>query len=115
MNVIPLQLASDAAQRCKREDAKHTLGSPIDRPRESASLPREVELEVQIQQMLERLACDFANSGLADVGEYGVEQLAKERGSDASGAVCGSSAEVKSCAKIASDVATHIQGSGILL
>ena len=56
--------------------------------RESTGLPREMELEVEVEQMFERLACDGADRALTDVCEYRVQQLAKQGRAYTCCAVC---------------------------
>jgi hypothetical protein len=60
-----------------------SLGSAIDGACQSARLPGQVKLEVHVEQMLKRLPGDFPDRALPDVGEHGVEELAKERRADA--------------------------------
>ena len=55
------------------------LGSTVDSTRKSASLPREMEVEVEIEQMLKRLARDRPHRVLADVRKHRVQQLAEQR------------------------------------
>jgi len=56
----------------KRRDP---LGSPIDSPRQPTRLPRQMELEIHSQQMLERFPRDLPNRALSDGGEDGVSEL----------------------------------------
>jgi hypothetical protein len=37
-----------------------------------------METKVKVQQMFERLSCDFPYNSLANIREYGVEELAKD-------------------------------------
>ena len=55
------------------------LGSAVYGARKSASLPREMELEVEIEQVFKRVARDRANRALADICEHRVQQLAEQR------------------------------------
>ena len=48
----------------------NALGSTVYSTRESASLSGEMELEVEIEQMLERLARNRADRTLADVRKH---------------------------------------------
>jgi hypothetical protein len=47
-----------------------------------------MEFEVEVEQMFERLARDGAHPPLANVGEHGIQQLAKQRCTYASTAIC---------------------------
>jgi hypothetical protein len=47
-----------------------------------------VELEVEVEQMSERLARDGAHRALANVGEHGVQELAEQRCTYASTTIC---------------------------
>ena len=49
------------------------LGSTVDSTRESTSLPRKMEFEVEIKQMLKCLARDSADRALTDVREHCVQ------------------------------------------
>ena len=62
--------------------AHDALGSPVDCSGETPSLPRQVELEVEVQEVLKCLSCNLADSTLADIGKYRVQKLPKERGTD---------------------------------
>ena len=47
-----------------------------------------MELEVEVEQMSERLARDGAHRALTNVGEHGIQQLSKQRCTYASTAIC---------------------------
>ena len=53
------------------------LSSTVYSARKSAGLSRKMELEVEIEEMLKRLARDGAHSALADIREHRVQQLAE--------------------------------------
>jgi hypothetical protein len=57
--------------RCT-EEGKELLCSTIDRTRQTASLSRQVETNVQIEEMGEDVASDSAYSILRNVGKDGV-------------------------------------------
>lgn len=59
-----------------------SLGAAVDGTREAARLPREMELEVHPQQMLERLPCDLADGLLSDRREHGVPELGEQARED---------------------------------
>jgi hypothetical protein len=46
-----------------------------------------MELEVEVQQVVERLSCDFSDRALADACEDGIEEFAREGGADTSRSV----------------------------
>jgi hypothetical protein len=47
-----------------------------------------MELEVEVEQMFERLARDGAHRALANVGEHSIQQLAEQRRTYSSTAIC---------------------------
>ena len=51
----------------------HSLCTPIDRTCEPARLTREVELEVEVEQVFKRLASNLADRALADARERCVQ------------------------------------------
>ena len=55
----------------------NALSSSVYSARKSASLPRKMELEVEIEEMLKRLARDGADRALADIRKHRVQQLAE--------------------------------------
>lgn len=89
INVIPLHtfistLPSPTKDKRNRSiksgdsETQASLGASIDSAREPARLAGEVELEVEIEEVLECLPCDFADRALANACEDGVEELAGE-------------------------------------
>lgn len=47
-----------------------------------------METKVEVEKVLKCLSSDFANGALAYVGEDGIEEFAKECGTDASASIC---------------------------
>ena len=52
-------------------------------------MARQVELELEVQQVVERLPRDLAHGVLPDVRERRVQQLPEQRRADPRSAVCG--------------------------
>ena len=71
--------------RCQQE--ADTLGTPIDGSCQASSLARQMEAEVELQEVLVDAACHFANGFLSDTGKDGIAQLLEEGGTDAGQAV----------------------------
>jgi hypothetical protein len=80
------KVLTQAPQR--RRAKKDGLGTAVYGTRESSGLPREMELEVEVEKMFERLARDGAHRALTDVCEYGVQQLAKHGRAYTSCTIC---------------------------
>ena len=76
MNVMPLPYVSRGHSHWTME--RDALRSPVDRARQTASLAREMELEVQVEEMLERLACNPPDRLLPNAREDGIQQLREE-------------------------------------
>ena len=75
MNVMPLPYVSRGYSHWTME--RDALRSPVDRARQTASLAREMELEVQVEEMLERFPRDLADRVLSDACKRCVQQLCK--------------------------------------
>jgi|SRR6266404_4624605 len=69
------RLSSSARQ--ENWKASDVLGSTVDSAREPTGLPRKMKVEVEVEQMLERLARDRADRALTDVREHRVQQFAE--------------------------------------
>ena len=70
------------------ENASCVLCATVNRTCEATGLSREVEFEIQIEQVFECLACNLADCALANIGEDRVQHFAKERSTNTSSAVC---------------------------
>jgi hypothetical protein len=68
-------------------EIRDLLGTSIDRPRKPACLPSQMKLEIEMQQMIKRLARDSSNGALSDVGEYRIPKLGKHGCGDSSQAI----------------------------
>lgn len=55
-----------------------SLGTPVNGPRESTRLPRQVESNVEVEQVGEDVPCDASNRILGDTGKDGVTELGEE-------------------------------------
>lgn len=71
--------------RCEQE--ADPLRPAVNRPTQAARLPREVEVEIQTQQMVKHIAGHPADRLLRDVREDGVPDLLEYSGSYAGDAV----------------------------
>lgn len=71
----------------RREQEADPLRPAVDRATQPACLPREVEVEIKPQQVVEHIAGHPADRLLRDVCEDGVPDLLEEGGSYASDAV----------------------------
>ena len=79
MNVTPLQHVQRSELRHKESwRVTNVLSSAVYCTRESASLSRKMEFEVEVEQMPKRLARDGADCALTDVREYCVQQFAEK-------------------------------------
>lgn len=64
-----------------------TLGSTVNGSGQSTSLAREVEVQVEPQQMLKDISCNFSNSFLCYTSKYGIPQFLEECCSYPSGTI----------------------------
>lgn len=79
----------DDVEDHRGEEEANSFGSPINGAGETSSLAREVEGQVQAEEMIKDIARDAANGFLGDGRKYGIAELLGERGADAGRAVCG--------------------------
>jgi len=69
------------------KEKSNALCAPIDSSSKTPRLSAEMELQVEIQQVLECLSCDFAYRSLADTCEDGVEEFTGKRGTHTGGSI----------------------------
>ena len=86
INVIPLSSTHQLPNLIHRVGG--ALRPAVDSTREPTRLTREMELEIKVEEVLERLARDLPDRALADVCEDRIEELAGESCSYARGTVC---------------------------
>lgn len=65
-----------------------SLCSSVDGPRQSTSLSREVEADIEVQEVGEHPSRDSADGTLGDVGEDGVAQLREHSSANTSESIC---------------------------
>ena len=75
MNVMPLPVREPGNSR--RTIHRDVLRSPVDRARQTASLSREMKLEVQVEEVLKRFPRDLPDRVLSDACKSCVQQLCK--------------------------------------
>jgi len=64
------------------------LGASINRSRQSACLPTQMELQIEVEQMLKCIPRDFSYGALSDIRKYGVKKFTREGSPDPRCAVC---------------------------
>lgn len=60
----------------------HALGPTVNRAREASRLPREMEPDIEVEQVRKDVSRNAPDRVLRDVGEYGVPEFGEEPGSD---------------------------------
>lgn len=70
-----------------RQQETDALGSTVNRSRQTTGLPREVEVKIELEQVLEYISRDLADRLLRNTSEYSIAQFLEQCSPDPSNTV----------------------------
>lgn len=82
----------------RRQQEAYALGAPIDSSRKTSSLSREMEIQVQLEQMIEDIAGNTTDGLLGYAREDSIPDFLEYSGSDPCGSIYRSSQPISSLA-----------------